>query len=71
MITEILAQISGTKAKPFSAGIVLFDDVVVEAAPIIGFMKKNKFTRDQVREYCRAKGWEINVVYEQRRSANG
>ncbi|MET3995061.1 hypothetical protein ABID65_006727 [Bradyrhizobium sp. S3.9.2] len=33
MITEILAQIRGPN---FTAGIVLFDDVVVEAAPSCG-----------------------------------
>jgi hypothetical protein len=64
---EVLALISARGPKPFTGGIVLIDDVVTETAPILGFMKKNKFTRDQVREYCRVKGWKIDVVYEEHR----
>lgn len=59
---ETLAQIRGTK---FTAGIVLWDDVVVEAAPIVKYMKK--WTRHAVREHCRTKGWKVSVVYQQRR----
>lgn len=36
-ITEILACID---APHFNAGVVLWDDKVIEAAPIIGYMKK-------------------------------
>lgn len=61
---EILAQI---RADHFTAGLVLWDDVVIEAAPILGYMKKQKWTRDRVRLYCRDKGWEISVVHELRR----
>jgi hypothetical protein len=64
-VIEILAQIDGGK---FSAGIVLWDDRVVEAAPIVGFMKKQKLTRDQVRKYCERKGWKISVVHQIERS---
>jgi hypothetical protein len=46
---------------------VLWDDVVVEAAPIIGFMKRGKWTRARVREYCEAKGWQVSIVHEVRR----
>ena len=31
---ETLAQIKVTRPKPFTAGIVLWDDVVVETAPL-------------------------------------
>jgi hypothetical protein len=62
---EILAQITSTKPK-FCAGIVLFDDVVVEAAPIVKYMKK--WSRDQVREYCKKRGWEISIVHEMKRT---
>lgn len=65
---EILAQINSRATPKFTAGIVLFDDVVVEAAPIIHYMKRGKWSRDRVRDYCRAKGWEISVVHEQKRS---
>jgi hypothetical protein len=61
---EILAQI---KAPHFTAGLVLFDNTVVEAAPIIGYMKKQKWSRDRVRSYCQDKGWDISVVYQMKR----
>jgi hypothetical protein len=62
---ETLAQIHGDK---FHAGIVLFDDVVVEAAPIVRFMKRGKWSRDRVREHCRTKGWTVEVVHQIERS---
>jgi hypothetical protein len=62
---ETLAQIKGDK---FTAGIVLWDDAVVEAAPIVGYMKRQKWTRSRVREHCRKNGWTVSVVYEQRRA---
>lgn len=61
---ETLAQIRGPT---FTAGVVLWDDVVTEAAPIVGYMKKQKWTRSRVREYCRTRGWKISVVHEMRR----
>ena len=63
-ITEILASIS---APHFTAGVVLWDGKVIEAAPIIGYMKKQKWTRDRVRSYCKEKGWRVSVVYEMQR----
>ena len=62
---EVLAQI---EAPHFTAGIVLWDDVVIEAAPIVGYMKKGKWTRTVVREYCKSKGWKISVVSETERA---
>jgi hypothetical protein len=50
---EILAQI---ESPTFRAGIVLWDDVVIEAAPIVSFMKKRKLTREQVRRHCARMG---------------
>jgi len=47
-----------------TAGIVLFDDVVVEAAPIVNYMKRGKWTRARVRAYCADKGWKISVVHQ-------
>jgi protein subunit release factor A len=56
----ILAQIT---APHFCAGLVLDDDErVVEAAPIIGYMKENRWTRDMVRDYCTRRGWRVAVV---------
>ncbi len=62
---ETLAQI---EAPHFTAGIVLWDDVVVEAAPIVGYMKKGKWSRATVRGYCKSKGWKISVVSETERA---
>jgi hypothetical protein len=59
MITEILAQIRGPN---FTAGIVLFDDKVVETAPIVRRMRG--WTRDRVRAECRRLGWNISVVHQ-------
>jgi hypothetical protein len=59
---EILAQIEGGKRKPFTAGIVLWDDAVVEAAPIVRYMKR--WRRSRVREYCMTAGWRITVVHQ-------
>lgn len=58
---EILAVID---APHFYAGIVLWDDRVIEAADIVHYMKRQKWTRDRVRDYCRKKGWKVSVVYE-------
>ena len=58
---ETLAQI---KAPHFTAGLVLHDDDVVEAAPIIGYMKKGRWTRAVVRDYCQQKGWAVSVIRE-------
>jgi hypothetical protein len=60
MMIEILAQIHGDH---FHAGLVLFDDVVVEAAPIVHYMKRGKWKRDRVRAHCKQKGWTIEVIH--------
>ena len=61
---EILAAID---APHFYAGVVLWDDRVVEAADIIKYMRIQKWTRARVRDYCRTKGWKISVVHEIKR----
>ena len=60
---ETLAAID---APHFYAGVVLWDDKVVEAAPIVKYMKK--WDRDRVRSYCKSKGWKVSVVYQMERS---
>ena len=67
-LIETLAQIHSPASPKFTAGIVLWDDVVIEAAPIVGYMKKQKWSRTRVRDYCRKKGWSISVVHELCRS---
>jgi len=63
---ETLAQIAGDSRKgSFTAGIVLFDDVVVEAAPIVRYMKG--WTRQRVRSYAGQRKWTVSVVHEIKR----
>ena len=57
----ILAQIT---AGHFCAGLFLDRDTVTTAAPIIGYMAEQRWTRDQVRAYCRERGWSIRVVQQ-------
>ena len=64
-MTEVLAVID---APHFYAGIVLWDDRVIEAADIVRYMKKQKWSRDRVRDYCKSKGWKISVVWQMERS---
>jgi len=59
---EVLAQIIAPPPRPFAAGIVLWDDKVVETADIVRFMKK--WDRNKVRIYCRSKGWTVTVVWQ-------
>jgi hypothetical protein len=61
---ETLAQIRADGNPTFTAGLVLHDDVVVEAAPIIGYMKRDRWTRAKVRAYCVQRGWRIRVAVE-------
>lgn len=55
-------MLAAIDAPHFYAGVVLDDDVVTIAAPIVKYMRG--WSRDKVREYCRAKGWKISVVKE-------
>jgi hypothetical protein len=59
---EILARIS---TRRFTAGLVLWDGRVVEAAPIVRFMKR--WDRDRVRRYCADHDWKIEVIWEMKR----
>lgn len=59
---ETLAAID---APHFYAGIVLWDDRVVEAADIVKYMRR--WSRDKVRDYCKRKGWKITVVQQSER----
>jgi hypothetical protein len=61
---EILARIDSDNP-PFTAGLVLHDDDVVEAAPIIRYMERGRWTRAVVRDYCEKRGWKIKVVRQQ------
>jgi hypothetical protein len=65
---EILASIAGktTDGKPFTVGIVLWDDKVVQPGPIVNYMRG--WSRNRVRDYCVKKGWEIEVVWQMERA---
>jgi len=66
---EILATVEGNdrRGRPFSAGVVLWDDRVVVTAPILR-RELGRKSRDQVREICRRLGWKVSVVYQMERS---
>lgn len=65
-MTEILAAID---APHFYAGIVLWDDRVVEAADIVKYMRVQKWSRERVRDYCKSKKWKITVVHQVERQS--
>lgn len=44
-------------AKHFVAGLIVKDGIVIEAAPIISYMRKWK--QSAVFDYCAKKGWKI------------
>lgn len=68
VVIETLALIDAPakqKRPRFCAGVVLWDDKVIEAAPIVQFMRR--WSRDDVRRHCAANGWTISVVTESKR----
>ncbi|HEX3412862.1 MAG TPA: hypothetical protein VHT00_14175 [Stellaceae bacterium] len=63
---ELLAQIHGKHhSGAFTAAIVLRDDQVIEAAPIVAYMVG--WDRAGVRTHCRQAGWKIRVVRQEHR----
>lgn len=65
---EVLAHITGRmrQGASFSAGVVLQDDVVVEAATAVRFMRG--WQRDRVRSHCAGQGWQVSVVWRMERA---
>lgn len=63
-MVETLACID---APHFYAGIVLWDDRVIEAADIVKYMRVKKWTRVQVRDYCKNKGWKVFAISQTQR----
>lgn len=53
-------QIRAPAPKPFTASVVLENGYVVQAAPILSFMKRWSYAR--VRAHCNKKGWEVSTV---------
>jgi hypothetical protein len=60
-LVKLTAPTVGTRSG-FCCGIVIKDDKVVKAAPIVDFMRKRKWTGDQVRKYCKSVGWSATVM---------
>jgi len=65
---ETLAMVDAPGPRGFCAGIVLWDDTVVEAAPVVRYMAKKHWSRAQVRRYCADRGWKVFVVHELQRA---
>lgn len=53
-------MLAAVDAPHFYCGIVLKNDVVILAAPIVKYMRG--WSRDKVRTYCKQKGWKISVI---------
>jgi hypothetical protein len=53
-------MLAGIDAPHFNCAIVLQDDRVTRAAPIVRYMLG--WSRAQVRDYCAKKGWKISVI---------
>lgn len=49
-------------APHFYAGLVAREGRVIEAAPIIHYMKQGRWTGQQVADYCVKRGWTWEVV---------
>lgn len=65
LLRELLAVVD---AEHFFAGVVLWETPdgvfeVVEAAPILSYMKQQRWTRERVRDYVTKKGWTVSVVH--------
>lgn len=65
---EVLAQIEGKRrdGTSFTAGIVLQNDVVVEASLDVRYMRR--WSRERVREHCAGQGWQVSVVWQMERA---
>lgn len=53
-------MLAAIDAPHFYAGIVLTDDIVTSAAPIVRYM--TGWSRSRVRDYLRSKGWKAIIV---------
>jgi hypothetical protein len=54
------------EAPHFVCGIVLENEVVVEAAPIVNYMLEQKWSADKVRRYIKVKRWRARVIKERK-----
>lgn len=49
-------------ARFFVAGAVLENNRVVRAAPIIGYMEKDYWTLQQIKDYCKKRHWFFQII---------
>ena len=61
-VTETLMQVT---APYFCAGVVMWDDRVIETAPIL---KARGWSFNRLRHYCREKNWKITIVFKKERT---
>jgi hypothetical protein len=48
----------------FVAGLVLHNDLVIEGADILNYMRKQRWSKAQVWCYAKSKGWKCLVAHE-------
>ena len=58
VVVTLRAPTRGSR-QGFDAGVVIENDTVIRAAPIVKFMRG--WSADQLRRYCREVGWEALV----------
>jgi len=58
-VIEILAVIDAPK---FYCGVVLHDDVVIQTAPRVSYMRG--WSRQRVRDHCKKQRWRISIVWQ-------
>jgi hypothetical protein len=51
-------------AEEFVGGLVLEGNVVTSAAPTVAYMAKQRWTRRCLQDYCRRRGWSLDVLDE-------
>jgi hypothetical protein len=61
-MTETLIQIRCPPPRAFTAAIVIDSGRVIQAAPIVEFMKTGKWSYARVLAHCTKKGWEVTTV---------
>lgn len=63
-------EIISITADHFSAGLVLENDEIVQAAPIVYWMLTNRFNKKDIQNYCRRKKWKCEVVTDEQKTKN-
>ena len=68
----MIETLAAIESEHFYAGIVLWGEGdsarVIEAAPVVRYMKIGKWTRHRVREHCKRQGWKVTVIHKLERA---